>query len=104
MVSQEVPQLSGGEHAAVAGIMSEHGVQLRPPQQLPAELLDLYGVKTTVPGSVTPLGHRGELNRQTHTEKYANISIVLWLLFGSATNSQWVMLLHKIRSSCANLH
>lgn len=56
LVSQEVAQLGGGEHAAVAGIVSEDGVEFGPPQQLPAELLDLYVVQATVSGSVAPLG------------------------------------------------
>lgn len=56
LVSQEVAQLSGGEHAAVAGVVPKYGVQLGPPQQLPAELLDLYVVQATVSGSVAPLG------------------------------------------------
>ena len=59
LVSQEVSQLSGGEHTTVTRIVSEHGVQLGPSQQLPAELLDLYMIQTTITGSVTPLGHTG---------------------------------------------
>lgn len=58
LVSQEVAQLSGGEHTPVTGIVSEHGIQLGPSQQLPAELLDLYVVQAAVPGSVAPLGIR----------------------------------------------
>lgn len=56
LVSQEVAQLCGGQHAAVTGIVPEYGVEFRPPQQLPAELLDLYVVQTIVSGSVAPLG------------------------------------------------
>lgn len=56
LVSQEVAQLCGGQHAAVTGIVPEYAVEFRPPQQLPAELLDLYVVQTIVSGSVTPLG------------------------------------------------
>lgn len=56
LVSQEVAQLCGGQHATVTGIVPEYGVEFRPPQQLPAELLDLYVVQTIVSGSVTPLG------------------------------------------------
>lgn len=56
LVSQEVAQLRGGQHAAVAGVVPEYGVEFRPPQQLPAELLDLYVVQTVVSGSVAPLG------------------------------------------------
>lgn len=56
LVSQEVAQLRGGEHATVAGIVPEHAVEFGPPQQLPAELLDLDVVQATVSGSVTPLG------------------------------------------------
>lgn len=56
LVSQEVAQLGGGEYAAVAGIVPEDGVEFGPPQQLPAELLDLYVVQATVSGSVAPLG------------------------------------------------
>lgn len=58
LVSQEVAQLGGGEHAAVAGIVPEDGVKFGPPQQLPAELLDLYVVQATVSGSVAPLGEK----------------------------------------------
>lgn len=56
LVSQEVPQLCGDEHAAVAGIVPEYGVEFGAPQQLPAELLDLYVVQATISGSVAPLG------------------------------------------------
>lgn len=56
LVSQEVAQLRGDEHAAVAGIVPEYGVEFGTPQQLPAELLDLYVVQATVSGSVAPLG------------------------------------------------
>lgn len=56
LVSQEVAQLRGVEHAAVAGIVPEDGVEFGPPQQLPAELLDLDVVQAAVSGSVAPLG------------------------------------------------
>lgn len=61
LVSQEVAQLRGGQHAAVAGIVPEHGVEFGPPQQLPAELLDLDVVQAAVSGAVAPLG-----GNQTH--------------------------------------
>lgn len=57
LVSQEVSQLCCGEHTAVARIVSKHGVQLGPPQQLPAELLNLYMIQTAITRSVAPLGH-----------------------------------------------
>lgn len=56
LVSQEVAQLGRGQHAAVAGIVPEYGVEFGPPQQLPAELLDLDVVQATVSGAVAPLG------------------------------------------------
>lgn len=56
LISQEVSQLCGGQHAAVTGIVPEYAVEFGPPQQLPAELLDLYVVQTIVSGSVAPLG------------------------------------------------
>lgn len=59
LVSQEVAQLRGGQHAAVTGIVPEYGVEFGPPQQLPAELLDLYVIQPIVSGSVTPLGCTG---------------------------------------------
>lgn len=49
LVSQEVAQLSSGEHTTITGIVSEHGVELGPSQQLPAELLDLYVIQTAIP-------------------------------------------------------
>lgn len=69
MVSQEVAQLGGGEHAAVAGIVSEHGVQLGPPQELPAELLDLHVVQAAISGSVAPLARRGEEQKNAKQSK-----------------------------------
>ena len=69
LVSQEIAQLCGGEHAAVAGIVPEYGVQLRAPQQLPAELLDLYVVQATVSGSVAPLG-----GNKTHVSNTSALS------------------------------
>lgn len=77
MVSQEVAQLSGGEDTTITGVMSEYGIQLGPPQELPAELLDLYVVQTTVSGSVASLGHGDEIkstmgNRHTRINNSCN--------------------------------
>lgn len=70
LVAQEVAQLGGGQDAAVAGIAYEDGVQLRPPQELPAELLDLPGVQAVVSSFVTPLrrsgGKQSNTSRETH--------------------------------------
>lgn len=55
LVAQEVTQLGSGQDAAIAGIVSEDGVQLGPPQELPAELLDLHVVQTLISRFVTPL-------------------------------------------------
>lgn len=60
LVSQEVSQLRGGQPAPVAGVVPEDGVQLRPPQQLPAELLDLRVIQTPVGRPVAPLRFKEE--------------------------------------------
>ena len=93
MVSQEVSQLCGGEHTAITGIVSEHGIQLGPPQQLPAELLNLYVIQSTIAGAVTPLRHTGGsgmgLKTQTiqHTRRntgtYRNKSMLLFWVCAS---------------------
>ena len=88
MVSQEVSQLCGGEHTAITRIVSEHGIQLGPPQQLPAELLNLYVIQSTVAGAVTPLRHTGESrmglktqaikHTQRNADTYRNKSMLLF--------------------------
>lgn len=70
LVAQEVAQLGGGQDAAVAGIAYEDGVQLRPPQELPAELLDLHVVQAIVSSFVTPLRRSG--GKQSSTPRETN--------------------------------
>ena len=48
LVLQEILQVHSGKHAAIGRVADKHGVQLRPPQQLPAEHFDLSVVQTTV--------------------------------------------------------
>ena len=55
LVPQEVPQVHGGQDAAVGRVAREHGVQVGPPQQLPAELLDLAVVQAAVGRAVALL-------------------------------------------------
>lgn len=69
LVSQEIAQLCGGQHTAVTGVVPEYGVEFGPPQQLPAELLDLYVIQPIVSGSVTPLGRTEK--RHTYQTKRA---------------------------------
>jgi len=59
LVLQEVPQVHGGQDAAVGRVAREHGVQVGPPQQLPAELLDLAVVQPAVRRAVTLLSGAG---------------------------------------------
>ncbi|TNN85879.1 hypothetical protein EYF80_003723 [Liparis tanakae] len=71
LVAQEVPQLGGGEHTSVTRVVSEDRVQLGPPQQLPAELLDLDMIETIVTGSVAPLERQqSDTHTETHTAKF----------------------------------
>lgn len=72
LVAQEVTQLCSGQDAAVAGIVSEDSVQLGPPQELPAELLDLHVVQTLVSRFVTPLRRSSQT---TPRETLKNIQV-----------------------------
>lgn len=60
LIAQEVTQLGSGQDAAIAGIVSEDGVQLGSPQELPAELFNLHVVQAIVSGFVAPLKHERE--------------------------------------------
>ena len=106
LVSQEVAQLGGGEHAAVAGIVPEYVVQLGPPHQLPAELLDLDVVQTTVPGAVAPLGTRETSSTLEHTPRNTHTHIRM----NVSSNLQEpqipceLSISFEIQASCANLH
>lgn len=64
LITQEVPQLQRGEHAAVTGIMAKHGIQLRPPHELAAKLLNLSRVQAVIMGAVTLL-HETQNNTQS---------------------------------------
>ena len=53
LVQQEVSEVQGGKNAAVGRVLDEHGVQLWPSQQLPAEDLDLSVVQAAIGRPVT---------------------------------------------------
>ena len=59
LVLQEVPQVHSGQDAAVGRVAREHGVEVGPPQQLPAELLDLPVVQPAVGRAVALLLGKG---------------------------------------------
>lgn len=79
LVSQEVAQLGSRKHATVAWIVSKHGVQLGPSQQLPAELLNLDVVQAAIAWAVTPLGRRGDgRTREQQKWKWCTFQLYFW--------------------------
>lgn len=89
LVAQEVAQLGGGQDAGVAGVVDEDVVQLRPPQELPAELLDLHGVQAIVSSFVTPLRRSGgePSNTPRETNKYIQEGFFFFLNQGALSNA-----------------